>query len=339
MPAPSPKPLAQASEAPDDTRRGRKRKSQAGEKRTRNIDNQKRFWASSTLRPGTGGTGGLRAPTTIRLTVSSCGEELATLDADGTWRLVDVLAALPERFRSDHCVVRVFCGTQELDRSGTLSDVGAGSGAALTVVRSPALRVLTASTDGSAVRVWSVASGECLLNLTGLCVDPPKVCSLSAGGCWPYYNDHGSHMCSAVFSPDGERVLTAPHGMTAKVWSAASGECLQTLTGHEKFVWSAVFSPDGERVLTVSDDNSLKVWFAASGECLQTLTGHEKYVCSAVFSSDGERVLTASCDDSARVWSAASGECLHTFRVPVGRVLSPVFFPSQKGFDPRTPPR
>ena len=55
MPALSLKSLAQVCEAPDDTRRGRKRKSQAGEKGTGKIDNQKRFRASSISGPGLGG--------------------------------------------------------------------------------------------------------------------------------------------------------------------------------------------------------------------------------------------------------------------------------------------
>ena len=52
----------------------------------------------------------------ICLTLSSCGEELATLDADSTWQLADVLMTLPERFRSTDCRVRIFCGTE--DRAG-----------------------------------------------------------------------------------------------------------------------------------------------------------------------------------------------------------------------------
>ena len=57
---------------------------------------------------------------------------------------------------------------------------------------------------------------------------------------------------SAVFSADGQQVLTASLDQTAKVWSAASGECLRTLSGHTDRVYSAVFSADGQQVLTAS---------------------------------------------------------------------------------------
>ena len=85
---------------------------------------------------------------------------------------------------------------------------------------------------------------------------------------------HGGFVNSAVFSPDGQQVLTASSDGAAKVWSAASGECLLTLMGHEYRVYSAVFSPDGQQVLTASVDKTAKVWSAASGECLRTLMGH-----------------------------------------------------------------
>ena len=95
----------------------------------------------------------------MRLTLSSCGETLATLDADSAWQLPDVLMTLPERFHSTDCRVRVFCSTEELEGTSTLSDVGAGSGAVLTIVRSKLFLSLTASIDGLA-KIWSTASGE-----------------------------------------------------------------------------------------------------------------------------------------------------------------------------------
>jgi WD40 repeat protein len=47
-----------------------------------------------------------------------------------------------------------------------------------------------------------------------------------------------------VFSPDGQRVVTASRDKTARVWNAATGQVIAKLEGHSGPVLSAVFSPD-----------------------------------------------------------------------------------------------
>ena len=79
---------------------------------------------------------------------------------------------------------------------------------------------------------------------------------------------HEGSVVSAVFSPDGTRVVTASEDNTARVWQAdGKGEPI-VLTGHRGDVVSAAFSPDGTRVVTASHDKTSRVW-AISGERLQ----------------------------------------------------------------------
>ena len=81
----------------------------------------------------------------MQLTLTSCGEEIATLDAEPAWQLRDVLLALPQRFRKIGYRVRVLAGTEELGGQRTLSDIGARAGSVLTIVWSKLCLLLTAS--------------------------------------------------------------------------------------------------------------------------------------------------------------------------------------------------
>ena len=135
---------------------------------------------------------------------------------------------------------------------------------------------------------------------------------------------HESGVNSAVFSPDGARILTASADNTARLWDGGSGKLLATFQ-HESGVSSAVFSPDGARILTASADNTARLWDGGSGKLLATFQ-HGSGVNSAVFSPDGARTLTGSWDNTARLWDGGSGKLLATFQHGSG-VNSAVFSP------------
>ena len=115
---------------------------------------------------------------------------------------------------------------------------------------------------------------------------------------------HESNVMSAVWSPDGSRILTVSADKTARVWRADGTGPTLIFKGHKEVVRSAAWSPDGARILTASDDHTARVWSADGDGTTLVLEGHEEAVMSAAWSPDGARILTASEDKSARVWSA-----------------------------------
>ncbi len=130
---------------------------------------------------------------------------------------------------------------------------------------------------------------------------------------------HGSEVTTAVFSPDGSRILTTCRDDTARLWSAA-GELLAKFP-HEYEVNAAIFSPDGKEILTASDDATARLW-AMNGDSVN-IYRHANNVNTIRFSRDGTRILTACDDDSVRLWSKA-GALIATFPHQ-GAVLSAVF--------------
>jgi WD40 repeat protein len=77
--------------------------------------------------------------------------------------------------------------------------------------------------------------------------------------------NHDEVVESAVFSPDGQRIVTTSRYettsgvFTPKVWDT-KGNLLAGFKGHQSIVNSAEFSPDGQRIVTASDDGTAKVW-------------------------------------------------------------------------------
>lgn len=118
---------------------------------------------------------------------------------------------------------------------------------------------------------------------------------------------HQGAVCTAAFSPDGTRIVTASEDHTARVWDAASGAPVGHPLEHGFFVVSAAFSRDGTRILTASWDRTARVWDTSSGAAVSPALEHQELVRSAAFSPDGSRVVTTSEGKLARLWDAGSG--------------------------------
>ncbi len=156
-------------------------------------------------------------------------------------------------------------------------------------------RLVTASQDKTA-KIWDVQTHRLLVTLAAEAAVQPAAASL--GG-------HTAGLLSAVFSPDGARVLTAGEDNRAIVWNVAGGKPILQLLGHTAAITSVSISRDGKRAVTGSRDGTAKLWELREGNELLTLKGHSQEVTTAAFSDDGRQLLTGSLDGTIILWPAS----------------------------------
>lgn len=137
-----------------------------------------------------------------------------------------------------------------------------------------------------------------------------------------------SAITSAVFSPDGARVLavSCPAGAlrmsqqelaanSPLVFDVKRGVEIATLEG--AFLLSAnpnSFCPTGEtaKIVTPAIDNTARVYNTV-GDVVSILRGHTDRVTYAGFSGDGTRIITLSDDQTVRIWEPDSGAEIQKF--------------------------
>ncbi|MEO6253082.1 MAG: caspase family protein [Ferruginibacter sp.] len=126
---------------------------------------------------------------------------------------------------------------------------------------------------------------------------------------------HTTNVNSAIFSPDGKRIVTVAENDFIKIWDAGTGNLVKNLNFPSKGKISATYSPDRTKLLLVSSiDNIGRVVNADNYDLIYELKGHRFGIVSAAFSPNGKKIVTASRDKTVKIWGAATGE----FMIDIG---------------------
>jgi WD40 repeat protein len=115
---------------------------------------------------------------------------------------------------------------------------------------------------------------------------------------------HQGPVRAALYSPDGDRIVTADEAGTVWIWSSQDWQPVSSWTGHPAPINGLAFSPDGRRLATSGEDEQVKLWNADTAELLQTLSGGGGPVA---FSPDGRWLVASQADRSVRLWDLDTG--------------------------------
>jgi WD40 repeat protein len=157
-------------------------------------------------------------------------------------------------------------------------------------------RLVTASSDGTA-KIWEVHKREGIERL-----------SLSA-------QDLRSGVAQAVFSSDGEQVMTSSQTITAtKVWDVGIGGDAEWLTlpaqpgGDGLWAGDVEFLPDGRRLASNGEHGGIEIRDLRTGRELRTIHVGGSGISSFDLTPDGMVLAAGRSNGLATAWDIATGE-------------------------------
>lgn len=140
---------------------------------------------------------------------------------------------------------------------------------------------------------------------------------------------HFDSMNALVYSPDGQKIITAADDGRIKVWDVSSGFCIVTFTEHTGGVTACEFAKRGNVLFTASLDGSVRAWDLIRYRNFRTFTGPSRLSFSSIaVDPSGEVVCAGSLDSfDIHVWSVQTGQLLDQLAGHEGPVSSLAFAP------------
>lgn len=138
---------------------------------------------------------------------------------------------------------------------------------------------------------------------------------------------HLDSMNALVYSPDGQKIVTAADDGKVKVWDVKSGFCIVTFTEHSSGVTACEFAKKGNVLFTASLDGSIRAWDLIRYRNFRTFTAPSRLSFSSLAVDPSGEVICAGSPDSfdIHVWSVQTGQLLDQLSGHEGPVASLAF--------------
>ncbi|MFC7984212.1 protein kinase [Streptomyces sp. NPDC057336] len=163
------------------------------------------------------------------------------------------------------------------------------------------------SPDGT--RLLAVSSGTTLDAPGGADQKGDKPVTLSTWhttdlGARPAVTGLSDDVTDAVYTPDGESVVTASVAGTIDLRDATTGKLRRTFGEHPSAVRALAMSPDGTTLATATtDDAAVRLWDLADGTLTARLTSGSGFEVNALaFAPDGTALARGGTDATVALW-------------------------------------
>jgi WD40 repeat protein len=207
------------------------------------------------------------------------------------------------------------------------------------------------------VRLWDVASGQCIRVIEGGFSEEEMMLEVT-GIAWHFDGrrflvfeeqsygvkiwdaETGILDCSlqgddymqyaiGVWSPDGRNVLVTSHCSSLQLWNTETrtSECIIESDSEDYAISCMAWCTRSGRVLLGCTDGTIALWDIESRRRLRTMQKHKGAISGIKWFSDGKHAVSASEDGTIRLWDTDRGRCLrviNNFRKAVPILDAPV---------------
>ena len=118
------------------------------------------------------------------------------------------------------------------------------------------------------------------------------------------FKGHKNWLTSALFSPDGQKILTTSIDRTALVFDVNGNGSSASRFEHPAEVYAATFDSTGKRIATACADGKIRIFPVEGGNALAELDTKGVMVHRVAWSRDGTRIAAALASGAIVVWSA-----------------------------------
>jgi WD40 repeat protein/serine/threonine protein kinase len=169
--------------------------------------------------------------------------------------------------------------------------------------------------DGT-IRLWDVASGQCIRTVSG----------------------HTGGVFRVLFSKDNKFVISGGNDETIKIWDAINPreEPLAILRGHHGSVFCLCLSPDGRTLVSANGNwgetnpGLVKLWAFPKGDEIASFLAHTNGIHCMAISPDGRLLVTGSWDTTIKLWDLGSRKPLAELNAHSDPVTAVAFSPDGK---------
>jgi len=149
--------------------------------------------------------------------------------------------------------------------------------------------IVTERRNDASLQVWETENGQLLSTIKG---------------------HSKSHVNSAVFSPNGEFIITGGFQDTLKLWETCSGQFIRDFEKNLWSVYNIAFSPNGKFIISCGEGH-LTLWGADDGRVIRTIKESGLYR-KVAFSPDGKYIVSGG--NRLELWKVDDGQLIQTFK-------------------------